>query len=120
MARRGSKTGFGYHLTAFLAISVILVWINIDATPHYVWAKWPIIGWGIGVMFHLLSVVSSSKKINKGFVYHLAAYVMVNALLIYVNLSSGPEYIWFKFPLIAWTFMILFHGWMLSSKKKKS
>lgn len=117
MASRRSRIGFGYHLTAYLAVNAILLWINFDTSPQYLWAKWPIIGWGIGLAFHGLSVLSSSKKINKGFIYHLAAYILINALLIFINFNASPEYLWFKFPLIAWTFMIIFHGWRVFSSK---
>jgi len=116
MASRKEKIGFGYHLTAYLAISAILVWINIDTFPHYAWAQWPIIGWAIGLAFHGLSLVSSSNKQNKGFFYHLSAYIIVNAFLIFINLTTFPDYLWFKFPLTAWTCMIIFHGWRVFSK----
>jgi hypothetical protein len=120
MASRLSKIGFGYHLTAYLAINAVLLWINFDTSPQYLWAKWPIIGWGIALAFHGLSVVSSSTKINKGFMYHLAAYILVNALLIFVNFNTSPEYLWFKYPLIASTFIIAFHGWRVFSNKERS
>jgi hypothetical protein len=117
MASRLSKIGFGYHLTAYLAINSVLLWINVDTSPQNLWVKWPILGWGIGLAFHVLSVLLSSKKINKGFVYHLAAYILVNALLIFVNFNTSPEYLWFKYPLIAWSFVIVFHYWRVFSKK---
>jgi hypothetical protein len=117
MASRGAKTGFGYHLTAYLAINAILVWINMDMSPHQAWAQWPIFGWGIGLAFHGLSLVSSSNKMNKGFFYHLGAYIIINAFLIFTNLTTSPDYLWFKYPLIAWTCMIIFHGWIVFSKK---
>lgn len=120
MASKLSKIGFGYNLTAYLAVSTVLLWINFDTSPQYLWAKWPIIGWGIGVAFHGLSVLLSSTKINKGFSYHLAAYILVNALLIFVNFNTYPQYLWFKFPLIAWTVIIAFHCWRVFSKKEGS
>jgi hypothetical protein len=115
MASKRSKIGFAYHLTAYLAINAILIWINIDTSPEYFWAQWPIIAWGIGLTFHGLSILLSSKKSNKGFFYHLAAYIIINAILIFINLTVYPEYLWFKFPLIAWTCMLIFHGWRVFS-----
>ena len=121
MAGKLSKIGFGYHLTAYLAINAILVWINLDTSPDHLWAIWPIIGWGIGLAFHGLSIlVSPSTKINKGFVFHLAAYLIVNAVLIFVNLTMYPQFLWFKYPLTAWTFIILFHAWRVLFVKKDS
>jgi hypothetical protein len=118
MAKRLLKMGFGYHLTAYLAVNSVLLWINFDNSPQNLWAIWPIIGWGILLAFHGLTVALTTTKINKGFAYHLAAYILINALLIFVNYNRSPEYLWFKYPLIAWTFVIIFHGWRVFSKKK--
>ncbi len=45
-----------------------------------------------------------------GFYIHLAVYVGVNALLIIVNLTNSPQYLWFKWPLLGWGIGVLFHG----------
>jgi|GEM_PF-639009 len=119
MATGKEKIGFGYHLTAYLAINAILVWINMDMYPQYMWAQWPIIGWGIGLAFHGLSLASSSQKKNQGLFYHLAAYIIVNAFLIYANLALTPELLWFKYPLVAWTCLIIFHGWRVVFQKSR-
>lgn len=113
MANKRQKIGFGYHLTAYLAVNAILIWLNIDKYPEYFWAQWPLIGWGIGLLLHGLGIFAFSRSGNKGFFYHLAVYLTVNALLIYINLSTYLlyPYFWFKFPLIAWTCMLVFHGW---------
>jgi len=111
MTSRASRIGFGYHLVAYLVINTVLLWINFDTSPQNLWAKWPILGWGIGLVFHGMSVFVSSKKINKGFIYHLAAYILVNAVLIFVNYTFNPEYLWFKYSLVAWGLILIFHGW---------
>ena len=118
MASRKAKIGFAYHLTAYLAISAILVWINMDTFPHQAWAQWPIIIWGIGLAFHGLSLVLSSNKQNKGLFYNFGAYLMINAFLIYTNFTTSPDYLWFKYPLAAWTFIIIFHVWRVFSKSR--
>jgi hypothetical protein len=120
MASKGAKTGFGYHLTAYLAINAILVWINMDMFPDQTWAQWPIIVWGIGLAFHGLSLVSSSNKQNKGLFYHLGAYIIINAFLIFANFTTSPDYLWFKYPLAAWTCIILLHGWRVFSKNRRT
>ncbi len=120
MAGRLSKIGFGYHLAAYLAINAILVWINLDTSPQYLWAVWPIIGWGIGLVFHGVSLFVSSTTVNKGFIFHVTAYILINALLIFVNFTAYPQYLWFKFPLIAWTVIIVLHAWRVFFLKKDS
>jgi len=117
MTSRRAKIGFGYHLAAFLAVNAVLIWINFDIAPDYFWAKWPLAGWTVALLFHAYSVFSSSIKTHKGFYYHLVAYLIINALLIFINFDLYPQYLWFKFPLIAWTIMIIFHAWRIFSKK---
>jgi hypothetical protein len=34
----------------------LLVIVNISTSPQYLWFKWPLIGWGIGVISHALGV----------------------------------------------------------------
>ena len=116
MASRRATVGFGYHLAAFLAVNAVLIWINLDTSPQYFWAKWPLVGWTVAILFHGFSVFSSSIKTHIGFYYHLASYLIINALLIFINFDLYPQYLWFKFPLIAWTIMIIFHGWRVFSK----
>ena len=43
---------------------------------------------------------TSQAKI--GFQIHLAAYILVNTLLITINLLFAPAFYWFVFPLIGW------------------
>lgn len=117
MASRIAKVGFGYHLVAYLAVNIVLVWINYDTSPEYIWAKWPIMAWGIGIAFHGLSIALSSYKMNIGIAYHLAAYVIINAFLIFINLNVSPGYIWFKFPLAAWSVIIIFHFWYVLTRR---
>jgi hypothetical protein len=58
------------------------------------------------------------RRAQIGLAYHLTAYLAVNAVLIWINLDLYPQYFWFKFPLVAWTIMIIFHGWRVFSRKK--
>jgi bacteriorhodopsin len=44
------------------------------------------------------------------FLAHLAVYVVVNAIFIYINLSTSAEYLWFKWPLFGWGAGLFFHA----------
>mgnify|MGYP003381549272 CR=1 FL=1 len=44
-----------------------------------------------------------------GFFIHLAAYVTVNALLVFINYSTTPQHLWFKWPLVGWGIGLFFH-----------
>ena len=51
-----AKYGFYIHLSVYIAVSILLMIINLITSTEYVWFKWPLIGWGIGVFFHALGV----------------------------------------------------------------
>jgi hypothetical protein len=44
------------------------------------------------------------------FKQHLVAFVGVNALLIMINLLSGPDALWFYWVTLFWGFGVLMHG----------
>jgi hypothetical protein len=45
-----------------------------------------------------------------GFYIHLLAYIVISIFLIFVNLSTSPQYFWFKWPLIGWGIGLFFHA----------
>ncbi len=50
------KLGFYIHLAVFLIVNLGLVVINALFSPHIAWSAWPLLGWGIGLLFHGLAV----------------------------------------------------------------
>ena len=54
--RAGAKLGFYVHLVAYITVNLLLVFINYSTSPQYLWFKWPLLGWGIGLLFHWLVV----------------------------------------------------------------
>lgn len=51
-----AKIGFFIHLAVYIVVNSLLIIINISTVPQYLWFKWPLIGWGIGLIFHALGV----------------------------------------------------------------
>jgi energy-coupling factor transporter transmembrane protein EcfT len=51
-----AKIGFYFHLAVYVAVSTLLIIINLLTSSQYLWFKWPLMGWGIGVFFHGLGV----------------------------------------------------------------
>jgi hypothetical protein len=49
------------------------------------------------------------KKL-KGFYGHLFAYCIVIPSLIYLNISTSPQFYWFWFPLLGWGFGLFMHS----------
>ena len=46
---------FYQHLVVYAVVNAILFTINILTSPRYYWFFWPLLGWGIGIVFHALS-----------------------------------------------------------------
>lgn len=44
--------GFYSHLTTYVLVIAFLFGVNILTDPSYIWAWWPAIGWGIGIVNH--------------------------------------------------------------------
>jgi len=51
-----AKIGFYIHFAVYIAVNILLLIINVSTSPQSLWFKWPLIGWGIGVFFHALTV----------------------------------------------------------------
>ena len=49
-----AKLGFYIHLAAYIVVNILLIIINLSTSPGYLWFKWPLLGWGIGIVFHAL------------------------------------------------------------------
>jgi len=50
------KIGFFIHLALYLIVNSGLLLFNLFHTPHRLWALGPVLGWGIGLLFHALAV----------------------------------------------------------------
>ncbi len=61
-----ARLGFYIHLGVYVVVNMLLLIINLSTSSSYLWFKWPLLGWGIGVVFHALSVfVFSSGSLIK-------------------------------------------------------
>ena len=61
-----AKIGFYFHLAAYILVNLVLVFIWYFATGGgYLWFLWPIMGWGIGVLFHGLGVFVATGSIKE-------------------------------------------------------
>jgi hypothetical protein len=59
--RAGAKLGFYFHLVAYITVNLLLVFVNYSTSPQYLWFKWPLFGWGIGLLFHWFAVFVGPK-----------------------------------------------------------
>ncbi|PWN68620.1 histidine kinase [Chryseobacterium phosphatilyticum] len=54
--------GFYGNLTSYCVIIPFLAILNVMTAPGYLWFLWPMLGWGIGVTFHAVSVFGLGKQ----------------------------------------------------------
>ena len=48
--------GFYGNLIVYIVVNIGLMVINLLTSPEYLWFFWPMLGWGIGVLFHGMKV----------------------------------------------------------------
>jgi len=61
--RVDEKKGFFTHLIIYIIVNVFLIIIWAVTNPGgYPWFIWPIIGWGIGLVIHALTVFVFNRK----------------------------------------------------------
>ena len=66
--------GFYGNLVSFIIVNIFLLVINLYTSPNHLWFYWPLLWWGIGVVFHGFKVFGvfphfgrewEEKKINE-------------------------------------------------------
>jgi hypothetical protein len=61
-----AKIGFYIHLAVYVGVNILLIIINLVASPQRLWFIGPLFGWGIGIFFHGMSVfVFSGRKFKE-------------------------------------------------------
>ena len=44
--------GFYWNLLSYCLVIPFLIFVNLMTSPGYQWFWWPMLGWGIGLLFH--------------------------------------------------------------------
>ena len=55
------KKGFYTHFAVYIAVNIMLVIIWSVTGAGFPWFVFPLVGWGIGILFHFLSVFVFSR-----------------------------------------------------------
>lgn len=53
--------GFYGHLLSYLVVNAFLLVVNLLTSPGYLWVRWPVLGWGIGIVIHGASVFGAGR-----------------------------------------------------------
>lgn len=57
--------GFYSHLTSYIVVMAVLIFINLKYSPEYLWFFWTLLGWGTGLFFHAMNVFNFAPFLNK-------------------------------------------------------
>lgn len=57
--------GFYGNLISYVVVNIGLFALNIATSPDVLWFYWPLLGWGVGVLFHGLKVFHYSPFFSK-------------------------------------------------------
>jgi hypothetical protein len=58
-----AKRAFWVHLTVYILVNALLVFIWAINASDYFWPMWPMLGWGIGVVAHAVGVGIGTSEI---------------------------------------------------------
>ncbi len=58
---RGARLGFFIHLAVFLLVNAALAGINFATSTTCLWFKWPLMGWGVGLIIHAVVVFARGR-----------------------------------------------------------
>lgn len=57
--------GFYSNVMAYLVVNIGLVILNLKTTPDHLWFYWPLLWWGMGLVFHGLKVFHCMSFMTK-------------------------------------------------------
>ena len=60
-----AKQAFRVHVAVYLTVDALLVAIWAFVSVGYFWPIWPILGWGVGVVAHAVSVYVGPSEITE-------------------------------------------------------
>jgi len=63
--RAGAKFGFYSHALVYVVVNAGLAVLNLLTDPRYLWFVWPLVGWGIGLAAHGLSVFTALSGLRE-------------------------------------------------------
>jgi 2TM domain len=65
-----ARIAFGIHLTVYALVNALLIGINLDTSTEHLWFKWPLLGWGIGILAHAVVTffLPSRMRIRRGLI----------------------------------------------------
>lgn len=116
-----SEMSFILHLVAYGIVNFFLLYINISMfwLSQYLWFLYPLVLWGIGIIFHAitakiiinrkLSGIGLTRLVNKMLlITNIAYYSCVNLALLFLGILVIPQV--YTGTLFMWPILIALHA----------
>ena len=58
------KSFYG-NLVAYILANGFMLYINLRYSPEYLWFFWPLLGWGLGLLFHGMKAFNYTPFLGK-------------------------------------------------------
>ncbi len=58
---RNARKWFFIHLSIYVIVNSLLIFINLFYTPEILWFVYPLLGWGIGIVIHALEAFKHAQ-----------------------------------------------------------
>lgn len=113
-AQKGAGVGESFlrHLIVYLVVCSFLVYLDFSKGNEVHWSKWPLLGWGFGLLMHGLSAWSRprrlgeedalNKKNHRSFRDQLRIYVVMSAAFLVVDFLVNGKLTWALYPIGGW------------------
>ena len=60
----GARVGFYVHLTVYLLVNALLIGINLGTSTQHLWFRWPLLGWGVGLLAHAIVAFALPRRVR--------------------------------------------------------
>lgn len=112
--------GIVQHLLVYLSVCSLLVFLDFSSGSANHWSKWPVLGWGFGVLMHALSAWAKpsrsredhlqDRKHRRIFPGRVRLYVLMSVAFLVIDYMANGRLTWAFYPILGWGIGLLM-GW---------
>jgi hypothetical protein len=111
---KGKRLGLSlaFSIWGSALITALMLFINFYYTPGNIWFVYPVfaIAWWPMALFFQWYRNKTEERI--GFAFSVCSFLLITALMLFINFYYTPHVIWFVYPVFAvlwWPLAMLFH-----------
>jgi hypothetical protein len=103
-----------------ILLTALFLFVNLYYTPNNIWCVYPVfavVWWPMAMYFRWLK---NKRDKSMAFPFSIASFLLITALMLFINFYYTPNIIWFVYPVFAivwWPVALFFH--MNRTKNRK-